>query len=79
MKYEIVKRNDLNMMNEIVNAKLQAGWQLQGGVSVVNRSTTLYYCQAMIKHDKVKVNQDDLQDVIKRTNKDIKEFIAKYN
>lgn len=56
MEYEIIKRHDLCMMEEIVNAKLQAGWELQGGVSISKDSNTLCYCQAMIKHTEVKIN-----------------------
>ncbi len=59
MEYEIIKRHDLCLMEEIVNAKLQAGWKLQGGVSISKDSNTLCYCQAMIKHDEVKVNVKD--------------------
>lgn len=47
------------MMEEIVNAKLQAGWELQGGVSISKDSNTLCYCQAMIKHAEFKMNVKD--------------------
>ena len=56
MKYELVVRDGIESMNEAVNEMLQDGWQLQGGVAITNRSTTFYYCQAMIKHDEVKMN-----------------------
>lgn len=47
------------MMEEIVNAKLQAGWELQGGVSISKDSNTLCYYQAMIKRDEFKMNVKD--------------------
>lgn len=80
MKYELVVRDGFKAMNEEVNEMLQDGWELQGGTSMSHApSGTKYFCQAMIKRDEIKVNQNDLQDVIKRTNKDIKEFLSKYN
>ena len=63
------------MMEEIVNAKLQAGWELQGGVSISKDSNTLCYFQAMIKHAEVKIN---VQDPIMQSIRDLTEFVDKH-
>lgn len=79
MEYELVVRDGIESMNEAVNEMLQDGWRLQGGISVTATSRIYYYCQAMVRDENTMINQEDLKGVIKRTNKDIKEFLSKYN
>lgn len=79
MKYEIVANSKPLALEKEVNARINDGWLPQGGLSISDGDRVTIYCQAMIKHDEVKVNQDNLQEVIKRTNKDIKDFITKYS
>lgn len=56
MKYELIVRDGIESMNEAVNEMLQDGWRLQGGISVTATDRIYYYCQAMVKHDEVKMN-----------------------
>lgn len=57
MKYELVVRDGFRAMNEEVNELLKEGWQLQGGTSISHaHNGTIYYCQAIIKHDEVNYN-----------------------
>ena len=79
MKYEIVANSKPLALEKEVNARINDGWLPQGGLSISDGDKVTIYCQAMIKRNEVKVNQDNLQEVIKRTNRDIKEFISKYN
>lgn len=79
MEYELVVRYGIESMNEAVNEMLRDDWRLQGGISVTATDRIYYYCQAMVRDENTMINQNNLKDVIKRTNEDIKEFIAKYN
>ena len=48
--YIIVKRDDLEILEDMVIFYLSRGYKPQGGVCVYfdNRSSTTFYCQAMI-------------------------------
>ena len=50
MKYLIVKSNYPRVLAKEIMAYLEAGWELQGGVSMVNtQGNYSEYCQAITK------------------------------
>lgn len=56
MKYDIVTTNGKNKFIEMVNEKLNDGWVLQGGVSVLHAPgtyTIVNYSQAITFEDKI--------------------------
>lgn len=56
MKYEIVANSKPLALEKEVNARINDGWLPQGGLSISDGDKVTIYCQAMIKHDEVKMN-----------------------
>lgn len=51
MKYCIMTYTVLPLLVKRVNKMLEAGWRLQGGVTVDHSDSNTYYYQAMVKED----------------------------
>lgn len=48
-EYQVVKFHDLNKFEDMVTLFLAGGWELVGGIGVVNYSTSTHYVQAMAR------------------------------
>lgn len=56
MKYEIVANSRPLALEKEINAKISEGWVPQGGLSISDGDKVTVYCQAMIKHNEVRIN-----------------------
>jgi hypothetical protein len=54
--YLIVIASEIRELENLVEAKLDEGWKLQGGVATgINNENTWYWAQAMIKEERVRI------------------------
>jgi len=53
MRYEVITGTKLTTFNEKINARLNDGWILQGGVTASGELNFMLYAQAMIKESMI--------------------------
>lgn len=76
MRYEVVEAPELYKLEEAVNEMIENNWLPQGGLCSTKYGTTTYYSQAMVKHERVEIDNvsaEDIYGAIARNNKEMRE------
>jgi hypothetical protein len=59
--YSVLVGFDTDILEQMVRAALEGGWELSGGVSVWNDGSRTRYAQAMVKHEETTPKKESIK------------------